>query len=209
MTKTTAKPSGFLLRRAAPTEPAGSSGTAVASAITPLALLKWIAGCPNPYAHGNQIPRRCRGILVSFFARPSGTDTGLVTKVDAVASSEPEGELRSAAKPTRLTGADALRLHSTLAGGLAICVTAFVIELLRALGGHSFSWMYVFEWPLFAGFALYMWWNLLQGNDRVHRRSTRHSAPTPGNAPDEGLDAWNLYLQVMEAAEGEDPARPA
>jgi hypothetical protein len=129
--------------------------------------------------------------------------------VCAVASSGPEGELRSAVQPTRLTGSDALRLHLTLAGGLAICIGAFVIELLRALGGHSFSWMYVFEWPLFAGFAIYMWWNLLQVNDRVHRSSSKASAAPSADAPNEGLDAWNLYLQVMEAAEGDDPARPA
>jgi hypothetical protein len=128
--------------------------------------------------------------------------------VGVVASSEPEGELRSAVEPTRLAGADALRLHLTLAGGLALCIGAFVFELFRALGGHSFSWMYVFEWPIFAGFAIYMWWNLLQGNDRVHRRSSRQPAPTPGNGADDGLDAWTLYLQVMEAAEGDDPTRP-
>jgi hypothetical protein len=104
--------------------------------------------------------------------------------------------------PTRLRGSDALRLHLTLAGGLAVCIVAFVIELMRALGGHSFSWMYVFEWPLFAGFALYMWWNLLQGNDRVRKKSS----PPVGAVPDEGLDEWNLYLQVMEAAERDDPA---
>jgi hypothetical protein len=92
---------------------------------------------------------------------------------------------------------------------LAICVGAFVLELLRALGGHSFSWMYVFEWPIFAGFALYMWWNLLQGHDRLHRASSSEPPPSSSTAPDEGLDAWNLYLQVMEAAEGDDPARPA
>ncbi len=126
-----------------------------------------------------------------------------------MASSGPEGEIRSAVQPTRLTGSDALRLHLTLAGGLALCIGAFVIELLRALSGHSFSWMYVFEWPLFAGFAVYMWWNLLQGNDRVDRRSSKASAPRSASAPDEDLDAWNLYLQVMEAAEGDNPARPA
>jgi hypothetical protein len=69
--------------------------------------------------------------------------------------------------------------------------------------------MYVFEWPLFAGFALYMWWNLLQGNDRVPRASSKRGTPQTGDASDEGLDEWNLYLQVMEAAEGDDPARPA
>ncbi len=126
-----------------------------------------------------------------------------------VASFGPEGELRSAVQPTRLRGSDATRLHLTLAGGLTICIGAFVIELVRALGGHTFSWMYVFEWPLFAGFAVYMWWNLLQGNDRLPRASSTASPPPTGDAPDEGLDEWNLYLQVMEAAEGDDPAHPA
>jgi hypothetical protein len=130
-----------------------------------------------------------------------------ITKVGTVASSDPEGELRPPVQPTRLRGSDALRLHLTLAGGLSICIGAFIIELLRALGGHSFSWMYVFEWPLFAGFAVYMWWNLLQGNDRVHRSSAK-SSPKAEAGTDEGLDEWNIYLQVMEAAEGDDP-RPA
>jgi hypothetical protein len=107
--------------------------------------------------------------------------------------------------PTRLRGSDALRLHLTLAGGLAVCIVAFVIELMRALGGHSFSWMYVFEWPLFAGFAIYMWWNLLHGNDRLPRSSSTPSSP-PKEATDKEIDDWNLYLQVMEAAEGDDPA---
>jgi hypothetical protein len=124
-----------------------------------------------------------------------------------VASSGTEGQPGSAVQPTRLTGRDAFRLHLTLAGGLVLCASGFIIELLRALGGHSFSWMYVFEWPLFAGFAIYMWWNLLQGNDRVPRSSKRHS-PVSKDVPDGDLDAWNIYLKVMEAAEGEDPGRP-
>jgi hypothetical protein len=129
--------------------------------------------------------------------------------VDVVASSGPEGKVPPAVQPTRLRGSDATRLHLTLAGGLALCTGAFIIELLRALGGHSFSWIYVFEWPLFAGFALYMWWNLLHGHDRVPRSSSTTSSPRPADATDEELDEWNLYLQVMEAAEGDDPARPA
>lgn len=133
-----------------------------------------------------------------------------VTKVSKVSSSSgPEEEFRSPVQPRRLTGSDALHLHLTLAAGLALCIGAFVFELLRALGGHSFSWMYVFEWPLFAGFAVYMWWNLLQGKDRVRRTSSSQPARTSADTPDGSLDAWNLYLQVMEAAEGDDPARPA
>jgi hypothetical protein len=131
-----------------------------------------------------------------------------LARVGAVASSGTDGQPHSAVRPTRLTGRDAFRLHLTLAGGLALCLGGFIIELLRALGGHSFSWMYVFEWPLFAGFAVYMWWNLLQGNDRLPRSSSKRHSPSPPDVPDEDLDAWNIYLKVMEAAEGEDPARP-
>ncbi len=111
----------------------------------------------------------------------------------------------------RLRGADAVKLHLTLAAGLTLCVGAFSFELARALGGHTFSWLYVFEWPLFAGFALYMWWNLLHGHDR---RRAPARAPAAGMRsggsggtepePDEGLAAWNRYLADMEAAEGDD-----
>jgi hypothetical protein len=102
--------------------------------------------------------------------------------------------------PDRLIGADAFRLHVTLILGLALCIAAFIFELLRALGGNTFSWMYVFEWPLFAGFALYMWWNLYNGNDR-----RRPAPPDLSDVEDRPLDsdlaAWNTYLRAMEAQE--------
>jgi hypothetical protein len=147
--------------------------------------------------------------LCNYYVQAHTTSRNCIANVCAVASSGTKEHSASIA-PTRLKGRDALRLHFTLAGGLTLCAGAFVIELLRALGGHSFSWMYVFEWPLFAGFAIYMWWNLLQGNDRVPRsRSKRHSPRRSSQSvPDEDLDAWNMYLKVMEAAEEEDPSRP-
>jgi hypothetical protein len=39
-------------------------------------------------------------------------------------------------------------------------------QLGRALGGNTLSWAYTFEWPLFAGYAVYVWWQL------IHDRST-------------------------------------
>jgi hypothetical protein len=102
-------------------------------------------------------------------------------------------------RPVRLTGRDAFWLHFTLTAGLIVCCGAFAFELSRALGGHTFSWMYVFEWPLFGAFAIYMWWNLLQGNDRV-RRPSNESDPSPAPVvPDEELKAWERYVQVLEA----------
>ncbi len=61
----------------------------------------------------------------------------------------------------RLRGREAIRLHLTVAAGLVLCVAAFWFELKRALSGNSLSWAYVFEWPLLAVFAVYMWWQLL------------------------------------------------
>jgi multisubunit Na+/H+ antiporter MnhE subunit len=110
-------------------------------------------------------------------------------------------------QPVRLTGKDAFWLHFTLIAGLIVCFGAFAFELARALGGHTFSWMYVFEWPLFAGFAVYMWWNLLHGNDRVRRPSGRPSSARPGVA-DEELEAWNRYVRRLEADGEPDMAGP-
>jgi hypothetical protein len=105
----------------------------------------------------------------------------------------------------RLTGKSAFRLHLTLALGLVLCVGAFAFELSRALGGHTFSWMYVFEWPLFAGFAIYMWWNLYNGYDRRRPSQAKHpSVEDQGTKVDiEGLAEWNRYLQIMDAGETE------
>ena len=108
-----------------------------------------------------------------------------------------------------MEGRDAIRLHLALAAGLALCSAAFVVELWRALDGNTFSWMYVFEWPIFAGFAIYMWWHLLHGTDRVRRPSGDGEAPpgTPAPPPAVGekLAAWNRYVQDLEAGERADP----
>jgi len=34
-------------------------------------------------------------------------------------------------------------------------------QVRRALDGNQLSWAYVFEWPFFAGYAIYMWWRFL------------------------------------------------
>jgi hypothetical protein len=119
---------------------------------------------------------------------------------------------------TRLRGAEAVRLHLTLAVGLAVCIGAFAFEVTRAAGGNTLSWAYVFEWPIFAVFALYMWWHLLHGQDgsrsgrgrrtgtgRRKDRSTGTGPPGGSTAPDgqddADLRAWTAYLEAMEAEE--------
>ncbi|HXX90370.1 MAG TPA: hypothetical protein VEI83_09120 [Acidimicrobiales bacterium] len=113
------------------------------------------------------------------------------------------------AVPARLTGAAAIKLHLTLAAGLAVCIVAFAVEVVRATGGNTLSWAYVFEWPVLAGFGLYMWWSLLNGRDRRQRGAAGGDDPDMADAaalggePDERLEAWRRYLAALEASDAE------
>jgi hypothetical protein len=55
----------------------------------------------------------------------------------------------------------AIKLHVVI----LIVVPAFLALMLwqidRALNGNTLSWAYVFEWPLFACYAVYMWWRFV------------------------------------------------
>src|SRR5580700_4841150 len=70
-----------------------------------------------------------------------------------------------------------LGMHATL----LILLPAFAWltwwQLTRALGGNTLSWAYTFEWPLFAGYAIYVWWQLI--HDQAAGLSSR-ALPGPG-----------------------------
>lgn len=62
-------------------------------------------------------------------------------------------------------------------------------QLDRALGGNTLSWAYTFEWPLFAGYAVYVWWQLIHDNSTaVTRRwangGTAAEGSSGGSSPD-------------------------
>ncbi len=73
----------------------------------------------------------------------------------------------------------------------SICVSAFVIEISRALGGNTLSWAYVFEWPLLGGYGLFMWRQLI----RETRGATLAPTPVLPEASDDALAAYNDYLE--------------
>jgi hypothetical protein len=98
----------------------------------------------------------------------------------------------------------ALRLHAVILilvpGFMALCVW----QITRALGGNSLSWAYVFEWPLFAAYAVYMWWRLVhEGALAAPEGSTGEasggSAPGPvvGEDEDAELAEYNAYLAQL------------
>ena len=113
-------------------------------------------------------------------------------------------EQQESSARARLTGAPAMKLHLTLAAGLALCVAAGGYELYRALGGNMLSWAYVFEWPLFGVFGIYLWWRLLH-EDSEPARAKRRPAPEMSAEESDQLEAWNRYLAELHASEAEGP----
>ena len=88
-------------------------------------------------------------------------------------------EVPRRAAQERLRGPEAIRLHVTLVIGLVMCAAAFWFELKRALGGNALSWAYVFEWPLLAVFAIYMWSRFLHpGRENASRKHEKALDPT-------------------------------
>jgi hypothetical protein len=108
----------------------------------------------------------------------------------------------------------AIKLHVVILilvpGFLALCYW----QINRALGGNNLSWAYVFEWPLFAGYAVYMWWRFVhegaEAGSPPAAADTDSGGPTasaaaPAPAPrdekeekeDAALAAYNDYLAQL------------
>lgn len=91
------------------------------------------------------------------------------------------------------------RIHLGLILAELICVPAFVIELLRALGGNELSWAYVFEWPALGLYAVYMWRKMV----REERGLVKPKSPRVFR-DDARLDEWNAYLASVHRADQPD-----
>ena len=86
-----------------------------------------------------------------------------------------------------------LGIHLGLILAEALCVSAFLIEVHRARQGNTLSWAYVFEWPIFAVYAVYLWRKLL--NEEREQTPTR--LPPASVDDDDALKAYNEYLDEM------------
>jgi len=51
--------------------------------------------------------------------------------------------------------------HLTAAVVVPGCIVLCWWQVSRALSGNTLSWAYVFEWPIFAGYGVFMWWRLI------------------------------------------------
>jgi len=98
----------------------------------------------------------------------------------------------------------ALRLHAVILVVVPAFMAMCVWQITRALGGNELSWAYVFEWPLFAAYAVYMWWRLL------HESSPATSPPVPaetasGEQAIDAPEATPIDGPGLEPGEDEDP----
>jgi hypothetical protein len=77
----------------------------------------------------------------------------------------------------------ALKLHAVILvvvpGFMALCIW----QLSRALGGNDLSWAYVFEWPFFAAYAVYMWWRFVHEAPDVAATATAAASSGASDAP--------------------------
>jgi hypothetical protein len=109
----------------------------------------------------------------------------------------------------------AMKLHVVI----LIVVPAFTAlclwQISRALGGNSLSWAYVFEWPLFAAYAVYMWWRFVHeaapdgppGDAAAAGPGGQDAAAAPSSSPppetpqeveeDAEMAAYNEYLAQL------------
>ncbi len=66
-------------------------------------------------------------------------------------------------------------------------------QLERALGGNTLSWAYTFEWPLFACYAIYVWWQLIHDQTTaVTRRLLSTSGADADPADEHNQPGWAL-----------------
>lgn len=105
---------------------------------------------------------------------------------------------------SRWLSGTALWLHASLVVVSCGCLAAGGFELSRALGGNELSWVYVFEWPFFAGFSVRIWWRLLHEDDGPSPARepvpASVSAPLAGGADDDDeLRAWQEYQARLHA----------
>jgi len=96
----------------------------------------------------------------------------------------------------------ALKLHAVI----LILVPAFMAlciwQITRALGGNSLSWAYVFEWPIFAGYAVYMWWRFVhEAAEEVTPPAASAEHPPGGPGPGADADPERAARQEKEDAE--------
>ncbi len=80
---------------------------------------------------------------------------------------------------SRWLTAGAIKLHVAALLVAGACLALGWWQLHRALGGNGRSWAYTVMWPLFAVYAIWIWWKLLHEEPEFAGKEPAHA---PGDA---------------------------
>jgi DNA-binding transcriptional regulator of glucitol operon len=114
----------------------------------------------------------------------------------------------------------AVGLHVTIVVLVPVFLGLFWWQIQRVRQGNTLSWAYVFEWPFFTGYAIYLWWKLVHDQpeplaDRAvepgagaevraavagDRHADREERADGEEEEDEELAAYNRYLAELHAS---------
>jgi hypothetical protein len=83
-------------------------------------------------------------------------------------------------------------MHVTLLILLPVFAWLTWWQLARALGGNTLSWAYTFEWPLFAGYAVYVWWQLVHDGAAPSRQPQSTGGGEEGGSETHDQPGWAL-----------------
>ncbi len=108
--------------------------------------------------------------------------------------------------------------HALAAALTAGCLALGWWQIHRAAAGNTLSWAYAVEWPVFAGFVVFVWVREIRralGHDKPPAATARHSgeparrpvltarrAPVIDDRDDPELAAYNHYLAWRNANPG-------
>ncbi len=90
-------------------------------------------------------------------------------------------------------------MHLTLAVLLPAFAALTIWQYDRATSGNTLSWAYTFEWPLFGGYAIYVWWQLIH-DDPIERRAALQASDADADAEVTGAGAGG----TVAGEDGED-----
>jgi hypothetical protein len=113
-----------------------------------------------------------------------------------------------------------LAWHALMVAAVVTMLWLGAWQLSRAAGGNALSWGYAIQWPVFAGFTVFLWSREVR---RVRRGGPAAGAPTAAPGPvitrgasgpaeaayddsdDPELAAYNRYLAWLSANPGARP----
>lgn len=106
----------------------------------------------------------------------------------------------------------AVKLHLLSLVAVGVCLALGYWQLTRALYDHNeLSWGYTFEWPIFAGYAAWMWWKLLHEEPEFAKKKGSEeqeeggSSRAPADAVQGPAAAYEDHLAGLDAGDARQP----